>query len=96
MHRELTRICGDVKSGRQIESYVAAFVSSVFAVMSFFGDLVSADLRWAICMMGIGLLVYRSTRSEEEASTPYYLVLTDLDSGVVVLVSPRPTADRHS
>jgi hypothetical protein len=88
MHRELMRIRGDVKSGRQIESYVAAFVSSAFAVMSFFGDLVSTDLRWAICMMGIGLLVYRSTRSAEEAPAPHCLVVMDADSGVVVLVSP--------
>ncbi|MGH3378046.1 MAG: hypothetical protein ACRDP6_25270 [Actinoallomurus sp.] len=99
MHRELMRICRDVRSGRQLEAYVAAFVSSAFAVMSFFGDLVSTDLRWAICMMGIGLLVYRSTDSAEEAPAPRILLVVDdhrreMDGGETVLISLRLVADR--
>ena len=65
MNEKLTGIGRDLKQGREVESYIAAFVSVTFAVMSFFGDLVSADLRWAVCMTGIGILVYRSSRTED-------------------------------
>ncbi len=66
MNDKLTRIGRDFKEGREVETYVAAVVSVAFAVLSFFGDLVPADLRWAACMMGIGILVYRSSRREED------------------------------
>jgi hypothetical protein len=102
VNEKLTRIGRDLKQGREVESYIAAFVSVAFAVMSFFGDLVSADLRWAVCMMGIGILVYRSARAEEQEGTAPappapvngVWMLVELgerpDGAVIVSVSVRP------
>ncbi|MDN3353872.1 hypothetical protein [Actinomadura sp. DC4] len=70
MNEKLTGIGRDLRAGRDVESHLTAFVSVVFAVLSFFGDLVSADLRWAVCMMGIGILVHRSSRTEDGEGPP--------------------------
>jgi hypothetical protein len=65
MRDTLHQIRRDLKLNRQIESYATAFLTLTIALLSFFGDIVSPDLRWAACTMGIGLLVLRSTTSKE-------------------------------
>lgn len=105
MNEKLTSIGRDLKHGREVESYIAAFVSVTFAVMSFFGDLVSADLRWAVCMTGIGILVYRSSRAEDgpvptpPQGAPYGIWMfveleqrawEDADGALIVSVRLRP------
>jgi hypothetical protein len=53
------RIGRDLRRRRNIEAYVIAAVSVVFAALSLVGDLVSDDLRWAAVLSALGLLIYR-------------------------------------
>jgi hypothetical protein len=64
MRHRLVEMERNVGRGRHFEAYVTAIVSVALAALTFFGDLVSTDLRWAACMAGIGLLVYRSAAED--------------------------------
>jgi hypothetical protein len=55
----IRRIGRDLWQRRNIDAYVVAAVSVVFAALSVVGDLVSDDLRWAATLAALGLLVYR-------------------------------------
>ncbi|MFI0486616.1 hypothetical protein [Actinomadura sp. 9N215] len=57
----LHRIRNDLRKGRNLESYVVALASLIFAVLSPLGDLLPPELLWSVLSAGVGLLVYRLT-----------------------------------
>jgi hypothetical protein len=82
------------RKGHEVESYVTALVSVAFGILSIFGDLVSSDLRWTVCLTGIGILVYRSARTEDgEDTTSDAVPSPDEVEVLVVPVPPTTTAE---
>jgi hypothetical protein len=61
MRRAFRRIGQDLKNRRNVDAYVVAAMAFVFAVLSVAGDVVGDQLRWAVLLAGVGLLVYRIT-----------------------------------
>lgn len=60
----LRRIVNDLKARQNIDAYVLTIVIFVFAFLSVFSDVLSDDLRWAVLLSGVGLLLYRITLPE--------------------------------
>lgn len=58
MRTALRRFARDIKARRNVDVYVVAAATTVFAALSLLGDAVSEDLRWAALLGGVGLLVY--------------------------------------
>jgi len=63
----LRRALHDFKSRRNIEAYAITIVIFVFAFLSLFADLLSPELRWAVLLSGVGVLLYRLTIPEPPA-----------------------------
>lgn len=70
MRDALIRTSQYLKHNQHIESHMTALLTLASTALSFIGDIVSADLRWVACTMGIGLLVARSNPSHEAATHP--------------------------
>ena len=63
------RIGRDLRDRRYIDAYSVALVAFALAVISLVGDLVPDQLRWAVVLAAVGLLVLRITIPEaSEAS----------------------------
>jgi hypothetical protein len=63
------RIAHDLRSRRFVDAYSAAFVAFVLAVLSLIGDIVPDQVRWAVLLAGVGLLVLRGTIPESSQHT---------------------------
>lgn len=61
------RIGRDIKRRRHLDAYVVATMAFVLAAMTVVGDAAPEQLRWAILLAGVGLLVYRITLPESNA-----------------------------
>jgi hypothetical protein len=69
MREILLKIARDLTHNRQIEWRLTAFLALAFKLLPFFSDIVSTDLRWTACSMGIGLLLTTSNATPA-AATP--------------------------
>ncbi len=73
MLKALRRIMGDLRERRHIESYVVAAAAFVIAVLSVVDDVVPEpvreDLRWAVVLAGVGILVFGMTLPGPDAPT---------------------------
>jgi hypothetical protein len=58
------RIFLDLKQRRHVDVYVVASAAIVFAVLSLFGDVLPDNVRWAVLLAGVSLLVFRMTLTE--------------------------------
>jgi hypothetical protein len=54
------RIFDDLKARENIDTYALTVVLFVFALLSIFSDELG-DLRWAVLLSGVGLIIYRVT-----------------------------------
>jgi hypothetical protein len=60
--RELFRRIGrDLRQLRNIDAYAVALLAFVFAVLSVAGDILPVSARWAVLLVGVGVLVFRIT-----------------------------------
>ncbi len=57
----IRRISHDLRHLRNIDAYAVALVVFAFAVLSVVGDVLPANTRWAVLLVGVGLLVFRVT-----------------------------------
>ena len=55
------RIGHDLRHLRNIDAYAVALVAFVFAALSVAGDALPGNPRWAVLLVGVGLLVFRMT-----------------------------------
>lgn len=68
MMHGLRRIRRDLKERRHVEVYVVTAAAVVLAVLSLVGDLVGAEIRWAVVLAALSLLTYQialPTRSND-------------------------------
>jgi hypothetical protein len=64
MRAALRRVGADLRQRRHVDAYVVAIAALAFAVLSLFADLVSENVRWAVLLAGMGLLIYQITVPE--------------------------------
>lgn len=73
MLKAARRIMGDLRERRHIESYVVAAAAFVFAGLSVLDDVlpgeVKDDVRWAVVLAGVGILVFGMTLPGPDAPT---------------------------
>ncbi len=62
------RILTDIRARRNIDSYVVAFFTLVFAIHTLVGDIVPDQYRMAALLAGVGLLVFNITVPEHKQS----------------------------
>lgn len=55
------RIGHDLRQLRNVDAYAIALLVFVFAVLSMAGDILSDNARWAVLLIGVGVLVFRVT-----------------------------------
>jgi hypothetical protein len=55
------RVAADIGALRHLDAYVVSALALVFAVVTVVNDVISEDLRWAVALAGLGVLVYRTT-----------------------------------
>jgi hypothetical protein len=63
------RISRDLKNRRHVDAYSIAFVTFLLAVLSLVSDVVPDQLRWAVLLAGVGILVWRITIPEPRADS---------------------------
>jgi hypothetical protein len=82
MRAGLRRVTTDLARMRSVDAYVVSAIAVSFAVLSVVGDVVPDDLRWAVVLSGLGLLVYRAAapRTGEAATGAPFGDRRDLDS----------------
>jgi hypothetical protein len=51
----------DLRRLHNIDAYAAALIAFVFAVLSVVGDILPVNARWAVLLLGVGVLVFRVT-----------------------------------
>ncbi|MGW0589636.1 hypothetical protein [Streptosporangium sp. NPDC002607] len=68
--RWLRRIGSDFKARQHIDAYALTIVVFGFAFLSIVSDALDDDLRWAVLLSGVGLLLYRITLPAEPAESP--------------------------
>jgi hypothetical protein len=66
----LRRAARDIRRLRNIDAYAVALLIFAFAVASVTGDALSGNLRWAVLLAGVGVLVFRVTLPEGGAGHP--------------------------
>ncbi|WP_030453042.1 hypothetical protein [Herbidospora cretacea] len=55
------RLVGDLKARNHLDTYALTVVVFTFAILSLVSDALDDDLRWAVLLSGVGLLIYRLT-----------------------------------
>ena len=61
MRETFRRIGHDLQQLRNIDAYAVSVIVFVFAVLSVAGDILPDNARWAVLLIGLGLLVFRMT-----------------------------------
>lgn len=61
MREVLRRIGHDLRHLRNIDAYAVALAAFVFAALSVAGDALPGNPRWAVLLVGVGVLVFRVT-----------------------------------
>ena len=69
MSRGWRRIGHDLKERRHIDAYSIGFIAFALAVLSLVPSIVPDELRWAVLLAGVGLLVLKITIPERLAGT---------------------------
>lgn len=65
--REVFRRMGrDLRHLRNIDAYAVAVLVFVFAVLSMAGDILPDNARWAVLLIGVGVLVFRVTLPDQD------------------------------
>ncbi|GAA2864064.1 hypothetical protein GCM10010517_23220 [Streptosporangium fragile] len=72
--RWLRRIGNDFKARQHIDAYALTVVVFAFAFLSIFSDELNDNLRWAVLLSGVGLLIYRITLPADPPQTPSQLL----------------------
>jgi hypothetical protein len=57
------RIVTDLRARQNIDTYALTVVVFLFAFLSIFSDVLTNDLRWAVLLSGLGLIIYQVTLS---------------------------------
>ncbi len=55
------RLVGDLKARNHLDTYALTAVVFTFAILSLVSDALDHNLRWAVLLSGVGLLIYRLT-----------------------------------
>jgi hypothetical protein len=63
------RIVDDLRARENIDAYALTVVCFLFAFLSIFSDVLG-DLRWAVLLSGVGLIIYRVTLTATPAESP--------------------------
>jgi hypothetical protein len=66
MRKGVRRVWNDLLARRHIEEYVVAGAALTFAVLSLLSAKVSDEMRWAVVLAGIGVLVFGMTLPPQE------------------------------
>jgi hypothetical protein len=64
MRHVFRRIGRDLRQLCNIDAYAVALIVFVFAVLSITGDILPTNARWAVLLVGVGVLVFRMTLPE--------------------------------
>ena len=67
------RVSADITARRHLDAYVVSALALVFAVVTVVSDAVSVDLRWAVALAGLGVLVYRTTAPKPDVTVDQLL-----------------------
>jgi hypothetical protein len=67
------RVAADLGALRHLDAYVVSALALVFAVVTVVNDVISDDLRWAVALAGLGVLVYRTTAPKPDISVDQLL-----------------------
>ncbi|WP_035858223.1 hypothetical protein [Cryptosporangium arvum] len=62
------RVSADIAALRHLDAYVVSALALVFAVVTVLSDAISVDLRWAVALAGLGVLVYRTTAPKPDVT----------------------------
>lgn len=84
--RTLARIWADILAQRNIEAYVVAALAIVLAVLGVGGDWVSPEVKLAVILAALGLLVFNLTVPEQEP--------LNLENVLVTRSTATPLLDR--
>lgn len=68
MHEVLRRIGRDLRQLHNIDAYAVALIVFAFAVLSLAGDILPDNARWAVLLVGVGILVFRVTLPDHLAA----------------------------
>ncbi|GGO72926.1 hypothetical protein [Nonomuraea cavernae] len=93
MLRTARRVLRDVRERRNIDAYVIALLSVVFAALTLVGDRVDDQYKWAVLLAGIGVLVHRIT--VPDAGPPPGHILGDRTSLQRIPLKDRLKASRE-
>ena len=66
----LRRIGRDLRQLRNIDAYATAFLIFIFAVLSVTGDILPDNIRWAVLLAGVGVLIFRMTIPDHYEGSP--------------------------
>lgn len=67
------RVSADITARRHLDAYVVSALALVFAVVTVVSDAVPVDLRWAVALAGLGVLVYRTTAPKPDITVDQLL-----------------------
>ncbi|MFG1926609.1 hypothetical protein [Cryptosporangium sp. NPDC048952] len=62
------RVTADLTARRHLDAYVVSALALVFAIVTVVSDAISVDLRWAVALAGLGVLVYRTTAPKPDVT----------------------------
>ncbi|GAB2947877.1 hypothetical protein ACFMQL_10165 [Nonomuraea fastidiosa] len=62
------RVLHDIRERRNIEAYVISLLAIVFAALTLIGDKVDDQLKWAVLLAGVGVLVHQITVPRNEGA----------------------------
>lgn len=66
----LRRIGRDLWHLRNIDAYATAFLIFIFAVLSVTGDILPDNIRWAVLLAAVGVLIFRMTIPDHYEGSP--------------------------
>ncbi|GAB1817784.1 hypothetical protein [Herbidospora sp. RD11066] len=55
------RLVGDLKARNHLDTYALTVVVFTFAILSLLSDTLDENVRWAVLLSGVGLLIFRLT-----------------------------------
>ncbi len=60
----LRQTAADIRHLHNIDAYAISFLTFCFAVLSVIGDILPGNVRWAVLLAGMGVLVFRVARPQ--------------------------------